>query len=178
MDQHSADHRHVTMARLRLFALTTVGGLLLLYQLLVAVMSPRGASDLVWILICVPMYAVGAWLTWRLPKHPQPVRLLVGGSAFFATGAFGMLLASQPADLLTMGRDTQHAEPRGAGGGVAGSGPPHWQLSRRLRRTWLAAAGPALLVGRSHRSTAGSCHQSCRCHPSSRLTSLSPTPTR
>jgi signal transduction histidine kinase len=86
----------VTIARLRLFALTTVGGLLLVYQLLIAVMSPRGASDLVWILICVPMYAVGAWLTWRLPKHPQSVRLLVAGTAFFATGAFGTLLASQP----------------------------------------------------------------------------------
>jgi hypothetical protein len=84
------------MARLRLFALTTVGGLLLVYQLLIAVMSPRGASDLVWILICIPMYAVGAWLTWRLPRHRQPVRLLVAGTAFFATSAFGMLLASQP----------------------------------------------------------------------------------
>ena len=61
-------------------------------------MSPRGLSlsDLVWILIVIPMYAVGAWLTWRLPTHPQPVRLLVSGTAFVATGAFGSLIYSQP----------------------------------------------------------------------------------
>ncbi|HEX5907484.1 MAG TPA: hypothetical protein VFY56_10745 [Propionibacteriaceae bacterium] len=33
------------------------------------------------ILIVIHMYAVGAWLTWRLPNHPQPVRLLVCGTA-------------------------------------------------------------------------------------------------
>ena len=66
----------MTMARLRLYALTTVGGFLLTYQLLNEAMSPDGPSftDLVWVLLVVPMYAVGAWLTWRLPTHPQPIR--------------------------------------------------------------------------------------------------------
>jgi len=84
------------MARLRLYALTTVGGLSLVYQLLIEAMSPQGQSlsNLVWILIVVPLYAVGVWLTWRLPTHPQPVRLLVSGTAFVANGAFGTL-ASQ-----------------------------------------------------------------------------------
>src|SRR4029450_11837959 len=61
-------------------------------------MSPQGLSlsDSVWILIVVPLYAVGAWLTWRLPTHPQPVRLLVSGTAFVVGGAFGSLIASQP----------------------------------------------------------------------------------
>ena len=86
------------MARLRLYALTTLGGLCLVYELVVEAMSPRGQalSDLVWILSVVPMYAVGAWLTWRLPTHRQPVRLLVSGTAFVATGAFGSFIASQP----------------------------------------------------------------------------------
>jgi signal transduction histidine kinase len=86
------------MARLRLYALTTVGGLCLVYEVVTAAMSVRGMalSDLVWILIVVPMYAVGAWLTWRLPTHPQPVRLLVSGTAFVATGALGSLVDSQP----------------------------------------------------------------------------------
>jgi signal transduction histidine kinase len=88
----------VTMARLRLYALTTVGGLSLVYEFVTEAMSPQGLSlsDSVWILIVIPMYAVGAWLTWRLPTHPQPVRLLVSGTAFVATGAFGSLLYSQP----------------------------------------------------------------------------------
>jgi hypothetical protein len=49
------------MARLRLYALTTVGGLSLVYQLLIEAMSPQGQSlsNLVWILIVVPLYAVG-----------------------------------------------------------------------------------------------------------------------
>jgi signal transduction histidine kinase len=86
------------MARLRLYALTTVGGLCLGYEFVTEAMSPHGLSlsDAVWILIVIPMYAVGAWLTWRLPTHPQPVRLLVSGTAFVATGAFGSLLYSQP----------------------------------------------------------------------------------
>jgi signal transduction histidine kinase len=86
------------MARLRLYALTTVGGLALVYEFVIEAMSPRGMSlsGLVWILIVIPMYAVGAWLTWRLPTHPQPVRLLVSGTAFIATGAFGSLIAAQP----------------------------------------------------------------------------------
>jgi hypothetical protein len=72
------------MARLRLYALTTVGGLSLVYEFVTEAMSPQGLSlsDSVWILIVIPMYAVGAWLTWRLPTHPQPVRLLVSGTAF------------------------------------------------------------------------------------------------
>ena len=86
------------MARLRLYALTTVGGLCLVYQLVIEAMSPRGLSlsGALWILIVVPLYAVGAWLTWRLPTHPQPVRLLVSGTAFVVGGAFGTLIASQP----------------------------------------------------------------------------------
>jgi len=66
------------------------------YQLLIEAMSPQGQSlsNLVWILIVVPLYAVGVWLTWRLPTHPQPVRLLVSGTAFVVNGAFGTL-ASQ-----------------------------------------------------------------------------------
>ena len=86
------------MARLRLYALTIVGGLCFVYEVVIEAMSPQGLalSDLVWILIVVPMYAVGAWLTWRLPTHPQPVRLLVSGTAFVATGAFGALIDSQP----------------------------------------------------------------------------------
>ena len=86
------------MPRLRLYALTTVGGLSLVYEFVTEAMSPQGLSlsDSVWILIVIPMYAVGAWLTWRLPTHPQPVRLLVSGTAFVATGAFGSLLYSQP----------------------------------------------------------------------------------
>ena len=86
------------MARLRLYALTTVGGLCLVYQFVIEAMSPRGLSlsGAVWILIVVPLYAVGIWLTWRLPTHPQPVRLLVSGTAFVVGGAFGSLIASQP----------------------------------------------------------------------------------
>jgi signal transduction histidine kinase len=86
------------MARLRLYALTTVGGFFLAYQLVTEAMSPDGLSlsDLVWILIVIPMFAVGAWLTWRLPSHPQAVRLLVGGTASMATGALGSLIANQP----------------------------------------------------------------------------------
>jgi signal transduction histidine kinase len=71
------------MARLRLYALTTVGGLFIVWELITQAMSPYGPSrwDLVTTLIIIPMYAVGAWLTWRLPKHPQAVRLLVCGTA-------------------------------------------------------------------------------------------------
>jgi hypothetical protein len=88
----------VTIARLRLYALTTLGGLCIAYQLLTEAMSPNGWSftDIVWTLIAIPMYAVGAWLTWRLPTHPQPVRLLVAGTVFLAGEAFGSLMASQP----------------------------------------------------------------------------------
>ena len=80
----------MTMARLRLYALTTVGGLFIVWELIKA-MSPYGPSswDVVAILIVIPMYAVGAWLTWRLPKHPQAVRLLVCGTAIVAVGMAG-----------------------------------------------------------------------------------------
>jgi signal transduction histidine kinase len=88
----------VTMARLRLYALTTVGGFFLVYLLITEATSPQGPSlsGLVWILIYIPMYVVGAWLTSRLPSHPQPLRLLVGGTALLAAEAFTSLLASQP----------------------------------------------------------------------------------
>ena len=96
-EQHSADHGRVTIARLRLYALTTVGGLSIAYRLLAEVMSPQGPSlsDLVWVLLVIPMFVVGAWLTCRLPMHPQAVRLLVSGTAFIATDALASL-ASQP----------------------------------------------------------------------------------
>jgi signal transduction histidine kinase len=84
------------MARLRLYALTVVGGFFLAYQLFAEAMSPDGFADLAWALLVVPMYAVGAWLTWRLPTHPQPIRLLVAGTASMATGVLGSLVASQP----------------------------------------------------------------------------------
>ena len=70
------------MARLRWCALMTVGGLFIVWELINA-MSAYAPSrwDLVAIFIIIPMYAVGAWLTWRLPTHPQAVRLLVCGTA-------------------------------------------------------------------------------------------------
>jgi signal transduction histidine kinase len=82
----------VTMARLRWYALTTVGGLIIVWELINEAMSPYGPSrwDLVAILIVIPMYAVGAWLTWRLPEHPQPARLLVCGTAV-AVGLAGFV---------------------------------------------------------------------------------------
>jgi len=86
------------MARLRLYALTTVGGFFLVYLLITEATSSQGPSlsGLVWILIYTPMYVVGAWLTSRLPSHPQPLRLLVAGTAFLAATAFISLMASQP----------------------------------------------------------------------------------
>ena len=82
----------MTMARLRWYALTTVGGLFIVWELITEVMSPYGPDrwDLAAILIVIPMYAVGAWLTWRLPTHPQPVRLLVCGTAI-AVGLAGLV---------------------------------------------------------------------------------------
>jgi hypothetical protein len=77
------------MARLRWYALTAVGGLVLAYHLL------AGAID-VWTLVVIPLYAVGAWLAWRLPTHPQAVRLLVAGTAAMVGEAFGVFMASQP----------------------------------------------------------------------------------
>ena len=73
----------MAIARLRLYVLTTVGGLVIVWALITEAMSPSSPSrwDLVAILMVIPMYAAGAWLTWRLPKHPQPVRLLVCGTA-------------------------------------------------------------------------------------------------
>jgi signal transduction histidine kinase len=85
------------MARLRWYALTTVGGFLLAYQLLIEAMS----GDLlsfpgdIWLLVIIPLYAVGAWLAWRLPTHPQAVRLLVSGTAMIATEAIGVFMGSQ-----------------------------------------------------------------------------------
>ena len=86
------------MARLRLYALATVGAFFLVYELLTEAMSPQGPSlvGFVWIFIFIPMYAVGVWLTWRLPTHPQPVRLLVAGTALLTGEAFWSLLSSQP----------------------------------------------------------------------------------
>ena len=84
------------MARLRWYALTTVGGLFIVWELIAEAMS-YGPSrwDLVAILIVIPMYVVGAWLTWRLPKHPQPVRLLVCGTAM-AVGLAGWVVDEWP----------------------------------------------------------------------------------
>ena len=76
---------------------------------------PQGPSlsGLVWILIVIPMYAVGAWLTWRLPTHPQPVRLLVCGTAIWRRGA--RVGHGQPAknDQLPVDSGAQHAKSRG-----------------------------------------------------------------
>jgi signal transduction histidine kinase len=97
-EQHSADHRYVTMARLRWYALTTMGGLLLAYAVLTDAMSLDLLSfpSNMWVFIVIPLYAVGAWLAWRLPTHPQAVRLLVAGTAASATLAYGSLMASEP----------------------------------------------------------------------------------
>jgi signal transduction histidine kinase len=86
------------MARLRLYALATVGAFFIVYELLTEAMSPQGPSlvGFVWIFIFIPMYAVGVWLTWRLPTHPQPVRLLVAGTTLLTGDAFSSLLVSQP----------------------------------------------------------------------------------
>jgi signal transduction histidine kinase len=86
------------MARLRWYVLTTMGGLLLAYAVLTDAMSLDLLSfpSNMWTLIVIPLYAVGAWLAWRLPTHPQAVRLLVAGTAASATLAYGSLMASQP----------------------------------------------------------------------------------
>src|SRR5215203_1745388 len=159
MEQYSADHRRVMIARLRLFALTAVGGFLLVYQLLIAVALPQRASfsDLVFVLVCIPMYVVGAWLTWRLPRHPQPVRLLVVTTAFSATCAFGSLMASQPqliyspwaAVLSMLGLEAQAAGSL-AGTLLIGSYPDgfverRWQRLA-LRCCWVVLVGPPLAL--------------------------------
>jgi signal transduction histidine kinase len=149
----------VTIARLRLYALTTVGGLSLVYQLLTEVMSPRGLSlsDLVWILLVIPMYAVGAWLTWRLPGHPQPLRLLVCATAVSVTDAVGSLIASQPqlinspwSSVLSM--LTLEAWAAGAlavtlliGGYPDGFVERRWQRLA-LRCSWVVLIGPPLAL--------------------------------
>ena len=77
------------MARLRFYALTTLGGLVIVWAA-----DHRGdvsgrpvtLGSGVRFSSVIPMYAVGAWLTWRLPKHPQPVRLLVCGTAIVRSG--------------------------------------------------------------------------------------------
>src|SRR5829696_7156084 len=147
------------MARLRLYALTAVGAFFLVYELLTEAMSPQGPSlaGFVWILLFIPMYAVGAWLTWRLPDHPQAVRLLVSGTAFVA-GRGVRLAHCQPAagDQLILVSGVEHAEPRGRSGRRVGYGATHRQLSGRLRRTSVAAADAALVVDQSSRSTADS----------------------
>ena len=159
MAQDSADHRRVTMARLRLYALTIVGGLCFVYEVAIEAMSPHGLalSDLVWILIVVPMYAVGAWLTWRLPTHPQPVRLLVSGTAFVATGAFGALIDSQPqminslwAPVLSMLSLEAQAVGSLAVTLLIGSYPDgfverRWQRLA-LRSSWVVLVGPPLAL--------------------------------
>ena len=147
------------MARLRLYALTTLGGLCLVYELVVEAMSPRGQalSDLVWILSVVPMYAVGAWLTWRLPTHPQPVRLLVSGTAFVATGAFGSFIASQPEMIESQWAPvfstfSLEAQAVGSlavalliGGYPDGSVERSWQRLT-LRCSWIVLIGPPLAL--------------------------------
>src|SRR4029450_7447546 len=86
------------MARLRWYALTTMGGLLLAYQVLIDAMSGDLLSfpGNMWTLGIIPLYAVGAWLTWRLPTHPQAVRLLVAGTGAVASGVLGGLTPHQP----------------------------------------------------------------------------------
>ena len=51
----------MTMVRLRLYALATVGAFCLVYELLTEAMSPQGPSlSGLWILGYVPMFALGA----------------------------------------------------------------------------------------------------------------------
>ena len=72
----------MTIPRLRFYVLTTLAGLVIVWALITEAMSPSPSRwDLVAILMVIPMYAAGAWLTWRLPTHPQAVRLLVCGTA-------------------------------------------------------------------------------------------------
>jgi signal transduction histidine kinase len=85
------------MARLRLYALTAMGGFFLAYLLITEATSRQGLSlsDL-WILSYVPMYVLGVWLTSRLPSHPQPLRLLVAGTALIAAAAIQSFMVSHP----------------------------------------------------------------------------------
>ena len=146
----------MTMARLRLYALTTVGGLFIVYRAAHRGNVPSGPvlSRPVWILIFVPMYAVGAWLTWRLPTHPQAGS--VARRRDRIPGERGVRVAhGQPAtvDQLAVVPGAQHAEPRGAGGGalalalLIGSYPDGlveraWQRLA-LRCSWVVSSRPA-----------------------------------
>ena len=62
------------MARLRLYALTTMGGFLLAYAVLTDAMSLDLLSfpGYMWTLIVIPLYAVGVWLTGGYRRIPKP----------------------------------------------------------------------------------------------------------
>jgi len=150
----------VTVARLRLYALTTVGGLSLIYGLLNEAMSTKGPSlllNLLWILVLIPMYTVGAWLTWRLPSHPQPVRLLVSATALLVSAGLGSLMRSQP-ELINspwfpvLSMLSLEAEAVGVlamtlliGGYPDGLVERSWQRLA-LRCSWLGLLGPPLAL--------------------------------
>jgi signal transduction histidine kinase len=147
------------MARLRWYALTTMGGLLLAYQVLIDAMSGDLLSfpGNMWTLGIIPLYAVGAWLAWRLPTHPQAVRLLVAGTAATVSGAFGSLMGSQPQlfsspwfPVLSMLSDEAVAASTLALALLIGSYPDgiverSWQRLT-LRCSWVVLLGPPLAL--------------------------------
>ena len=149
----------MTMARLRWYALTTMGGLLLAYQVLIDAMSGDLLSfpGNMWTLGIIPLYAVGAWLAWRQPTHPQAVRLLVAGTAATVSGAFGSLMGSQPQlfnspwfPVLSMLSDEAVAVSTLALALLIGSYPDgiverSWQRLT-LRCSWVVLLGPPLAL--------------------------------
>ncbi len=140
----------MTMARLRWYALTTVGGLFIAYQLLADAMSPDGVSrcGLVGPSSVIPMYAVGAWLTWRLPDPSASGSVTRRGTAHVGVRS-GRSWQPATVDQLAVVPGAQRAESRSGSGGGAGYGAADRELSRRLRRTELAAADAAIFVGHS-----------------------------
>jgi signal transduction histidine kinase len=85
------------MARLRLYVLTAAGGFFLAYLLITEATSRQAPSlSNLWILSYVPMYVLGVWLTSRLPTHPQPLRLLVAGTALLTAEAIQSFMVSDP----------------------------------------------------------------------------------
>jgi signal transduction histidine kinase len=87
----------VTSARLPFFVLTGLGAIFLGYWAFGNVMQSEGFGGMIWDLIAyVPMYSLGVWLTWRLPRNPQALRLLIAGTGWLAGSAFATLLDNEP----------------------------------------------------------------------------------
>jgi signal transduction histidine kinase len=87
----------VTSARLPFFVLTGLGAIFLGYWVFGNVMQSQSVGGMLWDLIAyVPVYALGVWLSWRLPGNPQALRLLVAGTGWLAGSAFFTLLDNQP----------------------------------------------------------------------------------